>query len=507
MATILSNKKSTYGSPYCFYTLEYTSTSNRTAVSVDITFKITSHLQYGNSSFGTGRTLKAQIYINGDWWPQDSYISVKGSSDSCNGTSNHTKTQTLTITGLNSTDTILTGIKFKVISNASDNACQLNSTSCSDITIPIGHEVPTITSYTMEERNGLLMTSSVDDNVIVENISVKRFTINCALYDSASVSKVGIYNNIYPYSTSTFEVVSHSGNNWQIRFMLYCSQFSFVKDETDNTKIPIVVRVIDSYDTQGVSSTISQSDLYSYIPYKTPAINESNVIVKRIGQTSGRVGITLSGTYYNGVVGSRNQGGTYKPIVRYKFWEARDNEPEYYSNTVPNANVIISNGTFSISNYDIGSTTTSATNYFDPEKSYRVKLEVVDNFSTYDISEAKSVPVGEALWTEYKDRVDFKKLTINKEPIITMQEYTLYTGATASNSVATLTYNIAKTGYTPISITGISCEGTRSSFINIYASIINSSTEAEVRYRNTNTSSALVSNDTLVRIIVAYIKD
>ena len=64
MATILNNKKSTYGSPYCYYTVEYTNTANRTATSVDITFKVTSHLAYQSSTFGTGRTLKAQIYIN-----------------------------------------------------------------------------------------------------------------------------------------------------------------------------------------------------------------------------------------------------------------------------------------------------------------------------------------------------------------------------------------------------------------------------------------------------------
>lgn len=498
MAVILNNKKSTYGSPYCYYTVEYTDTTNRTATSVDITFKITSHLAYSSSSLGTGRSLIAQLYINGAW---SNNITLKASSDSWSGTSNHTKTQTLTITGLSSTDTTLSGIKFKVNSSAGDNACGLNSTSCSDITIPTGHTPPKISSYTMIEMNSAL--SGVAGNVIAENLSKKRFTVTYTLYDGATISRVGIYNGVKPYSTTTYTQVT--GNT--IIFDLDCSQFSFDKSDSEPTKIPIVVRIIDSFDTMGTKPAPQTPDLYSYIPYTLPTITDSGVIVKRIGQTSGRVGITLSGNYYNGTVGNTNQGGTYKPTIKYKYWETGTTEPTTYANTIPSGSITISNGTFSVNNYDIGSTTTSASNYFDPEKSYRVKIQVNDTFKTYELSEAKSVPLGEALWTEYKDRVDFKKLTINKKQIITTQEYTLYTGATASNSVATLTYNIAKTGYTPISITGISCEGTRSSFINIYASIINNSAEAEVRYRNTNTSSALVSNDTLVRIIVAYIKD
>ena len=44
MAKILSNKKSTGGSPYAYYSVEATS-SNRSTSSVDITITVTSNLQ------------------------------------------------------------------------------------------------------------------------------------------------------------------------------------------------------------------------------------------------------------------------------------------------------------------------------------------------------------------------------------------------------------------------------------------------------------------------------
>ena len=423
MAVILNNKKSTYGSPYCYYTVEYTSTSNRTATTVDIAFKVTSHLAYSSSSFGTGRTLKAQLYINGVWSDEQT---LKASNESWSGTSNHTKTFTLTIENLSSSTTTLSGVQFKVKSSASDSASGLNATSCSDITIPSGHQVPTISSYTMTEINSAL--SGVSNNVIVEHLSKKRFTINYTTYDSATIIRAGIYNSIYPYTTTTLYFPSAG----QVYFELDCSQFNFVKDENNNSKIPIVTRVIDSQETQGLSSPISQSDLYSYIAYTLPTINESETIVKRIGQTSGKVGITVSGTYYFGTIGNTSQVGSYKPTIKYKYWENGASEPSTYANTIPSSNITISNGIFSVSNYNIGSETTSATNYFDPEKSYRVKIQVSDSFKSVALDEAKSVPVGEALWTEYKDRLDFKAITKQNNSLLA--PISLYEDATGTGT-------------------------------------------------------------------------
>lgn len=143
MATILSKTKSSFGNPYCYYKVESTSITDRTVNTVKIAVKITSNLASSQSHFGTGYTLNAQLYLNGSW---SSNIQLKGSSDSWSGTNEHTKTATLTVSGLSATQTSITGVKFKVTSSASDDACQLNSTNCNNITIPAGLAPSPITS-------------------------------------------------------------------------------------------------------------------------------------------------------------------------------------------------------------------------------------------------------------------------------------------------------------------------------------------------------------------------
>ena len=53
--TILSEKQSSTGSPYCFYTVSYEEKA-RTSTTVKLSIKITAHLQYSNSYFGYSST-------------------------------------------------------------------------------------------------------------------------------------------------------------------------------------------------------------------------------------------------------------------------------------------------------------------------------------------------------------------------------------------------------------------------------------------------------------------
>ena len=402
MATILNNKKSTYGSPYCYYTVEYTDTTNRTANTVDITFKITSHLAYSSSSLGSNYTLKGQLYLNGAW---SSNIAIKNTGTSWSGTTPHTATATLTVSNLASTDTTIENVKFKVTSSASDKASGLDATKCSDITIPIGHTPPLLTAYTMTEASSSPVYNVVANNVIAENLSIKQFVVTYELFDDATINRVGIYNDIYPYSTTTYSI---SGN--QVTYNIDFSQISLFKDETTN-KIPIVTRMLDDpYDTMGVYPSFYTPDLYTYIPYTPPTIIESNVVTKRAGQLTGEATLSLDGTYYKST-DVLNQSNNI--VVGFKYWENKENPdiPASYT-TIPSTSVTINNdGTFSVSSYTMG-------NDFDPEKSYRILVKVSDAYKSYELSEPKSIAVGDALWTEYKDRVDFKKITIKGNEIL-----------------------------------------------------------------------------------------
>jgi len=82
------------------------------------------------------------------------------------------------------------------------------------------------------------------------------------------------------------------------------------------------------------------------------------------------------------------------------------------------------------------------------------------------------------------------------------ETFDLKTGATAADTNGTLTYNVYKSGYTPVAIVSYQCYGTKSSKINVYNYSISGS-QAFVLYRNLNTS-ALAANDTGIRIVVLY---
>lgn len=580
MAVILAEKKSTYGSPYAYYKVETTNVTNRTAKSVDVTFKVTSHLASSSSSLGRSYDLTAGLYLASKWYN----FKIKD-NESWSGTTNHTKTQTITITGLSSSATSITGIKFRVVSSASDDASGLNATACSNITIPLYHTPPVITGYSIEEQNQILIDAGIDDDIFVTNLSKKLFDINYTL-DNANFKDATIYNaTTYVYDSNSLPILMDLTIN-PLRI--------------DNLGVPIFVSVTDSEDTRGYfsnsgGSVISGSniDYYNYILYNKISIT-STTRAKRVGQTSGQAALDIDGACFIGSIGNISQENTYsetedteflenknyymldnnnyvllqngidynigdsiesyftlvyeaqpyKPLLKYKYWKYGDNEPETYEHIIPSSEISVSNGIFSVKDYEIGSTSeyiltedttfqdgktyytlvgttyseatvtvgdTIPSNtyyevnpmYFDPRNAYRVKVYAEDSFTNIESTELQ-IQKGKALWSEYENRIDIEKLTIDNENIITIKEYTQNTGAIASGSNGSLTYDVTKEGYVPIGIMGFVCDGTRPSYISIFRSVINNNS-ASIYFKNTHPSSALGS-DTSITIYVAYIR-
>ena len=128
MATILSGRKSDYGSPYAYYTVDV-SVSSRAPDSVYVSVTVTGRLEYSSSWLGTGYGLTAGIYIGGSWhtW------TLKSSGSSWSGTGSHSASTGFYVS-VGASDTVLSGIKFRVI-NSGDNSAQLNETSCSSVAI------------------------------------------------------------------------------------------------------------------------------------------------------------------------------------------------------------------------------------------------------------------------------------------------------------------------------------------------------------------------------------
>jgi hypothetical protein len=150
MATILNNKKSTGGSPYCYYTVT-AETSNRTAYGVTISGTISAHLASSSSSLQTGQSMGLNAYLTFNGVEQ-SAVNIKGTGTSWSGTTTHSTNYSFTISDLDPSQTVIP-VSFRVSRTGSaagdySKGAALKSTACSDITVEAGLVASTITSVT-----------------------------------------------------------------------------------------------------------------------------------------------------------------------------------------------------------------------------------------------------------------------------------------------------------------------------------------------------------------------
>lgn len=403
MATILSETKSTGGSPYAYYTVNATA-SDRTATTVKVKVDIIGRLSSSGAVLGSGGTMGLIGYIT--LHGTEHAITLKTTSEKWSGTTKHTKSATFTIEDLEGSQSQLTNIKFRVsrtgsAANDYTKGAAMSSKNCSNLQIGIGHTNPSNVSFTITEKNQKLINAGIPNDTYVNNLSIKEYNISATLHDGATATDYNIYNGVVPsFNKSTPITIDYS----QKELVTW----------NDTGKVPIRVQVLDNMGGNGYSSSAYEPELYDYIPYLKISLNEATTTARRNGQTSGRVKLNINGTFYNGSIGNVTQT---KPIIKYKYWSVNDTEPSTFDNIISSDNVIISNNTFSVVDYEIGSIDETANNYFNPNYAYRVKVYIEDNFTSYT-SQEKQIPVGEATWSEYKDRVDFKKATIKGKDII-----------------------------------------------------------------------------------------
>ena len=134
--TLVPKTKTKYSAPLFYYTVK-AKASNRTADSVKLDVTITTALSHSSSYFGRGYGLKASLYVNGAW----KSVTLKTTSEYWKGTAGHTKNMSVTVTGLTSAATSLTGLKFKVdrteTTSDSGKAGKLDEMACSALKIPV----------------------------------------------------------------------------------------------------------------------------------------------------------------------------------------------------------------------------------------------------------------------------------------------------------------------------------------------------------------------------------
>lgn len=325
--------------------------------------------------------------------------------------------------------TITTTIQHDSSGNASINASAIFSsvgswgwsgTASGTATLPTLHKAPEITNCTITaENNTQLNTLGLATGTIAQYLSDKTFTITADFYDDATLTNFSIYHNNILIGTS-------STNTLRINF----ADVSELQT-TLSEGVYYVGLVASITDIKNGRNTASFN--FPVIKYTRPSMEVTSTAIRR--KTGGGITLTenlavlnFTGTYYNGndVIGNNNT-----PALQYKIWKRDLTEPSYSTTKVRQLD------TDNILNYETNQITTFTTSNNDItisnfeiedvgyRNAYKYKIKVSDSFTDTDASpyiKEDKVPTGVSVWTEYKDRVDFLKITQGNKNIFAYEK-------------------------------------------------------------------------------------
>lgn len=295
-------------------------------------------------------------------------------------------TRTITITGA------FNGIKTGSFTTNLTGDWGLKSGSAS-VTINLAnlHTSPVVTKVTMQEKNSLVNSYAG----IVQFLSSKTITFTTTTYENATISSYQVYHNGVLIGSSTT-------NGMTIDFDKVGTLITFPMNNKTYCTLRFVV--IDSYGTSGYLES-----QYEVIPYVKPNLVQTSSSVKRNGQLTGKVKLNLVGSFYNQKV--NNVANTIK--LEFTYWKKGEIEHSTYY-TIP---FILNGNSLNISNWSVAINNQEVTD-IDKNYAYNFKIRATDKFNKQ--SEITLLcPVGEYLWAEFKDRVDFKDITVkNQNPFL-----------------------------------------------------------------------------------------
>lgn len=258
------------------------------------------------------------------------------------------------------------------------------------------HQPPSVGYSTIDEKNDVLINAGIDGETFVAKLSKKQFNLVAYTYDDANITEYRVQNGNRIYTSPTTPITINFAEN-----DIY---YNVVNNEQY-----IVEFMIGATDDQGGKNDTWLSGK-NFIPYTTPNLINTASSIKRNGQTSGKVILNLIGTFYNKQIGNLQNNIS----ISFKYWKTSESEPEEYI-TIPSDAYNISDNNITITNWAMSKNNVEIDD-IDKNYPYKFKIKCVDSFnSTSEIT--LSVPVGEYLWCEFKDKVDFKKITIQGEEI------------------------------------------------------------------------------------------
>lgn len=268
------------------------------------------------------------------------------------------------------------------------------------ITLTALHTPPTLALSSVSEGSSKL--SGVGGTTFVNNISIKTFTLNYTMYDGATASSLKIYDKNGNELTATTSLSTSSGT-----IAVNFKNVPISSNAITNNKTTFTIKFTDSLN--GVT-TITTPE-YTVIPYFAPNLITTASNVKRNGQTTGKAVLNLTGQFYNATIGNTANAIT----LSFKYWTGSTEPSTYY--TIPSSANTGSGNNISVSSWEFKKNNTPVTD-LDKSNSYKFKIKAVDSFgSEYQSIIELTLAKGEWLMAKFKDRVDFKKITIQNEEI------------------------------------------------------------------------------------------
>ena len=279
-----------------------------------------------------------------------------------------------------------------------------NATASGSLTLTQLHQNPIINrlDYSVNEPSGFIPNRIL----MMDNISVVGVKPIATAYDGATITG-------YSVSCGNIQGILDNGYYW----------LNFIDKIPENHNIITIAT-----DSMGATYTFTAHE--KGLVYTKPTINKFTA--KRVGQLSGDIQIKASGSYFT----SENLLQPIVPLVKYTI----KNGETTIVNEATASSLTYSDGAWSIEE--------DLTNVCDYDKSYEVIITITDNLITARNSSLPTisgtqvdpvsipsvstiVPLGEPTWTEYKDRVDFKRLTRQKGEVYGETE--LYYDAEGTN--------------------------------------------------------------------------
>ena len=278
-----------------------------------------------------------------------------------------------------------------------------SNTASGTATLPNLHKPPEFETAEMEETNATMLALNIPDTTIVRHLSQKQITLHGFTYDEATLTyRLEHFGTTYNIPATGYQVSNVFDTDYRSNDITIDS----------NNKASIVQKLADSLNGTAtdwlyidIAGTIQKPDA---IPYAKPSLVGTSTTIKRksgngTNLTDNKANLNLVGTIYkaNDIVGNDNA----ITQIGYKIWEDGTSEPANYTSLTPT----ISGNDVTVTNYEISNV--------DFTKIYNYKIKVADKYYDYEIEGI--VPLGQATWTEYKDRVDFLKITQQGNEVLT----------------------------------------------------------------------------------------